>query len=174
MPVEPEADDVQAADPDGGVEGPSLWEEADPFVGLARGSPQDADLARADLQQSEDHLEKRGLADAVRAEHGDELARLHAQRDVRPDLPAAEPDLRVPDVDRLRKGAAGGLVRHCHGHLPVAWASAACRMVSCRTCQSWNDAPAGVRVSVTVVTGMPALRAALTCAWTSGVAFWLL
>ena len=42
------------------------------------------------------------------------------------------------------------------------------------TCQSWNVALAGARVSVTVATGIPAAFASLTWAWTSGVEFWLL
>src|SRR6185369_8949729 len=59
-------------------------------------------------------------------------------------------------------------------HLPVPWASACISAFSWASCQSWNVAPAGVSVSVMVVTGIPLARAASTCACTSGVAFWLL
>src|SRR5205807_8915362 len=60
------------------------------------------------------------------------------------------------------------------GYFPVAWARACVSAVSWATCQSWNDAPAGVSVSVIVVTGIPAVLASVTWAWMSGVVFWLL
>ena len=59
-------------------------------------------------------------------------------------------------------------------HRPVPCARACWRPWSSVDCQSWKVAPAGVRVSVTVATGIPAWRAASTWAWTSGSAFWLL
>src|SRR5882757_6802004 len=70
--------------------------------------------------------------------------------------------------------SANPMMHHLVHDLPVACARAASMPCSCLTCQSWKVAVAGSSVSVTVVTGMPAALAALTCACTSGVAFWLL
>src|SRR5260370_1157375 len=56
--------------------------------------------------------------------------------------------------------------------LPVAAASALAKASSWRTCQSWNVAPLGVSVSVTVTVGIPAFLARSTSAVTSGVEFW--
>lgn len=70
--------------------------------------------------------------------------------------------------DRVRCG------RFAARHAPPACVSASCNAFIWVDCQSWNDAAAGVSVSVISVTGMPAFLAASTWAWTSGVEFWLL
>src|SRR5207248_2293015 len=59
-------------------------------------------------------------------------------------------------------------------HRPVAFWSELFSACSCRDCQAWKVAEAGVRVSVIVAIGMPFLRAASVIRCTSGVLFWLL
>ena len=58
--------------------------------------------------------------------------------------------------------------------LPVAWCSAARRLLSWAFCHCSKVAEAGESVSVTVVIGMCAARASWLTRCTSGVAFWLL
>src|SRR5581483_1946241 len=107
--------------------------------------------------QPEHGLEQRRLAHAVRTEDGDELPGLHRQGDLGPDGAAAARNRGPVELDD-------------RGH-PTARSSAACTAVSSATCQSWKRAPDGDSVSVTATTGMPARRAAVTWAATSGVEF---
>ena len=109
--------------------------------------------------------------------------RLHSGRAAAPDPPAPFDRTQPTHATRPRptRRRSAGRARVCGGsrtregaYFPVAWARACLRAVSWATCQSWKDAPAGVMVSVIVVTGIPAVLAWLTWACTSGVAFWLL
>src|SRR6266568_5176716 len=78
----------------------------------------------------------------------------------------------MDDLDRGGGDGVGDETRRLH--LPVASWSAAASAWSCATCQAWNVAPAGKRVSVIVVIGMFAALASSIWRWISGVAFWLL
>src|SRR5581483_11004390 len=105
-------------------------------------------------------------------EHGDELAGPDGQVDAAPERPAAHPDGRPPQVEHgvAHRGRAGGRRLGAHGvHFPAPWASACWRPLSWVTCHCWNDAPAGLRVSVTVALGKPAALAAFTWAAMSGL-----
>src|SRR5439155_14751255 len=75
----------------------------------------------------------------------------------------------VPVRARGAAGASGAMTEVAA--LPGAWARASARLCSSLACHSWNDAPFGVSVSVTVVTGIPTFFALVTRAFTSGVEF---
>src|SRR5205814_7453494 len=92
-------------------------------------------------------VDERRLARPVGTEHGDELAGGHRQVEVLPDQPSAETHGRAARLDGI--GLESG------SHLPNAVA----KPCNCWTCQFWNVAEAGVRVSVMGTTGMPALLA---------------
>src|SRR5207248_3645446 len=158
--VEAEAHDVDAADARALVEAPPLRQIADAVVRIAGAPPEHGRAPGRQRLQPEHGAYERRLAGAVRAEHGDELARLDGERDVAPDRRPADARLGVLEDDR--------------GHRPMALCSAASSARSCRTCHCSNVAVAGVSVSVIVVTGMPFLRAASVSRATSGVLFWLL
>src|SRR5439155_13685948 len=108
--------------------------------------------------QPEDGLEQCGLAHAVGPEDGHELARADRGGHPGPDGTPTERDRRVPYLDQRGTGRGEDRYRvghRCHrGHFALAWARACFSAVSWATCQSWKVAPAGVRVSVIVVTGM--------------------
>src|SRR5581483_703343 len=150
--VDAEPDEIDAANARRGIEGVPLRQVAD-FTVHDRAT-------RREGKQPEQRFEQGRLARAVRAEHGDELARLDRERRARPDGSAAARDGGVLELDR--------------GHQrPVASCSACTSRASCAACHCSNVSDAGESVSVTVTTGMWCARAiAVTCR-TSGVSFWL-
>ncbi len=178
--VQTESDHVQPADPDRRVEAATLRQVPDLGPGLPGRSAQHHRPSRGQRQQPERRLEQGGLAHTVGAEDRDELPGGRLDVDPAPDHPPVEPDRGVPEHHRRRGrrgrpvGASGhdgvdgqlpGSCTHCHErscYFPVARASALRRLSSWATCQSWKDAPAGVSVSVMVVTGIPAAFASST------------
>ena len=74
VPVETEADDVDPADPQLGVEAAPLRQVADLVVGLPRRAAQDAIDPRDNGNRPRTALISVDLPDPVRAEDGDELA----------------------------------------------------------------------------------------------------
>jgi hypothetical protein len=160
--VEPERDDVGAADAGAGVEVAALREVADQLVRLARRPSEHGHGSGGEREQAEHGLDQRRLAGPVRAEDGNEVAVLDGEREVAPDRPAAEANLGSVEHNRCRGGPC---------HRAVAFASAAASASSCRDCQLWKLAEAGVSVSVIVVMGIPFLRAASVMRCTSGVLF---
>ena len=172
------------------------------MAGAARLLAENADLAGGGGEQAEEDLEEGGLAGAVGAEHGDELAAADGEVDAAPQDAAADPDRRAAEFQhgargcgRGRRGLAcwrglvagglgarervqsGVLVLHpgrFPGYRPVAWCRADSSRSSWLTCHCSKVRFAGVSVSVTVVTGMCRALASRTWAVTSGVAFWLL
>src|SRR2546428_732274 len=101
------------------------------------------DSAGRQRPAAQNRLQQRRFTDSVLSEDRADLAPLDRERQVRPQHPAADRDGGVID-DKSRPGT----------HLPVAVAKAGFNALSWATCQSTNDAPAGVRVSVKVTTGM--------------------
>src|SRR5205085_1148135 len=71
-PVQPELDEVDAADPGAGVEAVPLRQVADPALRLAGPSSQHRTGSGGQRQQTEDRLDQRRLARSVRPQHGDE------------------------------------------------------------------------------------------------------
>src|SRR5262249_56775980 len=120
--VEPEADQVAAAQRQVAVEDPLLGHVADPC-------PVELDAALGRLELAEEDPEERRLAGAVRPEHGEELAVLDIEGEVAPQLAVAEPQPEPVDRDD-------------------AHASARCNSRTCCSCQDWNERPCG-SVSVT-------------------------
>ncbi len=149
--VQPEADHVKPADPHRRIEAAPLRQVPDLGPGLPGWPAQYHRLPRGQRQQPERRLEQGGLAHTVGAEDRDELPGRRLDVDAAPHHPPTEADRGVPEHRRRRS---------CH--FPVAWASAARRPSSWATCQSWKDVPAGVSVSVMVVTGIPAAFASST------------
>jgi len=159
--VEPEANEIDAADPRRRVEASSLRQVADRGVRRTWCTAEHAHTPARQRQQAERHPEQRRLSRAVRSEHGDECARIDRQGDVGPD------DLPAETHFGLR-----GLEGRAHPAVDRVSAAASCR--NWRSCHDWNVEVGGVSVSVMVVTGIPRRRAAAVSRWTSGVLFWLL
>src|SRR5581483_2908689 len=109
--VQPEAHEVEAADPRRLGEAPALWELADAVVRITRLPPEDRGAAGRERLHAEDRPDERRLAGAVRPEHGDELPALDRDRHVAPDDVSADAGLCVLELDRA--------------HFPVPCASAA-------------------------------------------------
>src|SRR5205085_6696478 len=173
--VEAEAHHVHAPDAQPGVEAAPLGQVADLGVALARTAPEHGQRARRKRDETEHGFHERRLAGPVRAEHGDEGARMHREIEVLPDRTATHAHGCGAGFDgRPNIGTRAGGHLKSHSHLPVALARARCSPWSSSACQSWKDAVAGVSVSVTDATGMPTLLAKSTWAFTSGVEFWLL
>ena len=115
--VETEPDDVDAADPQPRVEAAPLGQVAD----LARcaspgGSPSTLSAAGGQRQQAEHDLDQRRLPDAVRPEHGDELAAARRSgrrrsRCVRP--PTATAASLTSSQDGLSASSSGVACRQC-------------------------------------------------------------
>src|SRR4051794_3317783 len=169
-------DEVDAAEPDLGVEVAPLGQVADEIAALARRAAGDAQAPCGQPDQPEDGLDHRRLARAVRPQDGDELPGVDAHVDPGPQGAVADPHGGVPEVHDRRRCLLPRPLRPdgdvLPAHRPVASRRASRRATSWRVCQSCQRAVAGTIVSVMAVTGMPAALAASTWACTSGVAFW--
>ena len=100
--VETEPDDVDAADPHRAVEPVTLREVADPASRLTRTPSEHEAVTGREWEEAENGLDERRLAGAVGAQHSDEFALAHRQRDVAPDRPASHEDGGVVERDRGR------------------------------------------------------------------------
>ena len=87
VPVDAEADKVAPANGQGAVEGLLLGHVAELVVAQPRRGAVDTHGAGRQGDEAEQHLEERGLADAVGTEHGEELAFDDAQIELRPQGP---------------------------------------------------------------------------------------
>src|SRR5262249_13765628 len=124
------------------VEHPLLWHVADAVAALARRAALDHDAAGARLEQAEHDPDQRGLAGAVRAEHGEQLAGLQLEAEILEERAVAEAEREILGDD--------------DAHLFASADASAC---TCSSCHCWKLRPAG-SVSLTGTTGMPAARAA--------------
>ncbi len=151
MPVEAEADEIDAAERKLFVERALLRDVADPRL-------VDDHAAGRWADEAEQHAEQRRLAGAVRAEHREQLARLEAERELFPERSVA--DAQGESVDGRDRVAP---------HRPRARPSAR----AWASCQRWNDSPGG-SVSETATTGMPAACAAALMRTVTGETVWSL
>src|SRR3954471_1174106 len=193
--VESQPGGVGPADARAGVDVPPLRQVADPGSRFAGWLAEHGRRSSAHRQEAERRLDQRRFPGTVRAEDGDELARVDRERHLAPDRPAADASRRALEANavgprltrpgRRRPGPicggrrvvgrrVSGSDRARFGHRRVAWCSAAASASSWRDCQLSKLEEAGVSVSVIVVTGIPRLRAASVIRCTSGVLFWLL
>src|SRR5205807_962225 len=117
---------VDTPDAQRAVEAVALGEVTDLAPRVAGGAAEHPGSAGLEGEQTEDHLDQRRLADAVGAQHGDELAVADRDIDVSPDGSTADADGGTGELDG--------------GHRRVPEASAARNASSWRVCQSWNEA----------------------------------
>ena len=168
---------------------PALREVADVAVVVSGGAAEHAQLARGERDEAEDGFDERGLADAVRAEDGDELVRVRwrgrrrTRSCVRPtrtvppriDYSTVSGLLMMPSACLAAARYGNAVDRRGRAH-PLATcgerASANCLELLRLPVLEGHVLPGGV--SVMVVTAMPLARASSTSACTSGVEFWLL
>src|SRR5581483_5363075 len=154
--VDPEPHKVAAAQRKVAVEDPLLGDVADPVAALAGRAALDCDAAGAGLEQAEQDAHEGGLARPVRAEDGEQLARLELEAQALEQRASAE-----AECEALRRDDA---------HLrPSAAASAR----ACASCQRWNVRPGG-NVSDTGTMGIPAPLAAARRFAVMGETAWLL
>ena len=156
MAVEAETHEVARAQREVAVEGALLGHIADVLSSSAGRLPVDEHAAGRRLEQAEQDPDERRLAGAVRAEHGEELARLQVEAEPFPERPLVEAQRELVDRDDRA---------HC------ASAAASCR--ACRSCHCWNVSFGG-NVSVTPTTGIPACFAAARTRDVMGETAWLL
>ena len=125
MTVGAEADQVPAADGQVAVEGPLLGHVAEPVVAAPGRFAVDPTVPAESRDEAEQHLEQGRLAGAVRAEHGQELAR----RRVR-----SSPDhsVRVPAARRRARSSTPAAVTGSRLD-SERWR----RLVSCDSCHCW-------------------------------------
>src|SRR5438128_2493488 len=90
--VEPEPDEVAAAQDEVSVEHALLRHVADPVAAFPRRASLHHDAARARLEQPEQDPDQRCLAGAVRAEDGEELAALELEVEPVEERALAEPE----------------------------------------------------------------------------------
>ena len=155
MSVEPEPDEVAAAQDEVSVEHALLRHVADPVAAFPRRASLHHDAAGARLEQPEQDPDQRCLAGAVRAEDGEELAALELEVEPVEERALAEPEREVLYYD--------------DAHFRRAVASAR----ACSSCHSWNVRPSG-RVSATGTIAMPAATAAARNRAVMGETAWLL
>src|SRR5205823_3526711 len=104
MAVEPEAHEIAGAQGEVAVERALLRHVADAVTALARRAAVDEHPSRRRLEQAEEDPDQRRLAGAVRAEHGEELARLEIEAETFPERAFAEAQReRVDGDDRAHR-----------------------------------------------------------------------
>src|SRR5205807_6392675 len=136
----------------GPVETLALGDVTDPVTGPPGGLPEHADRPGRERLQAEQDPEQGRLADPVRTEDRGEGPSVDIEIHTAPQHAPAEPHLRTAGPDGFGRAAllepALGSRRPEHPHDPTAFCSAARSPSSSRTCQDWNVASAGTRVSV--------------------------
>ena len=101
-----------------------LGQDPDHWSGAIGAFPEDGDRAVGQIPESQDGVDEGGLADAIRAEHGDERANGHVEVDVGEDTSITNGDGSVPPRDR------GAVVVWCGHRWSFAAVSAAKSAVS--------------------------------------------
>ena len=160
MSVEAEPDEVAASQRNVAIEGALLGHGADLAAGGGGGTAADRDGARRRREQPQEDADERGLAGAVRSQHGHELARMQVEAEIVPEQPRPEPQAERAHLDDRRRDRAH---RSSARSSETAW----------RNCHCWNVSPGG-SVSVTPTTGIPAARAAASIRAVMGEVVWLL
>jgi hypothetical protein len=88
--VDPERDQIAASEGDAVIWAPLLGDVADSPVAVTDRLPEEGRRTPGQAVFSEDRLEEAGLARAIRAEHGDELARAHVEIEIAPQHAASQ------------------------------------------------------------------------------------
>src|ERR1700733_130251 len=99
-------DDVPAGQPQA-CDGPAdLWDITDRSVTAGDRAVEYADRARGDRNEAKRGAHERRLAGAVRAQHTDEFGLLDYEAGGREDIPAAEPDRHMVELERAHDSMA--------------------------------------------------------------------
>ncbi len=149
MAVQAEPDQVDTAQRQIRVQRALLSHVADLRVAPAGRTPEDGHGARLRPEQTEQQPQQGGLAAAVAAEHGEELATLDRRRQLGPDGPAG-----IAGGDAVQPDQRPLCGQHGICHQDTARVSA----WTWPSCQETNVLPAG-SVSVTGTTGTPTVAA---------------
>ena len=135
VPVDPEGHQVAPAQRGAGGDQPLLRDVADPAITAGDRTTEQLDPAAGQRLQPEDGLEQGGLARAVGAEHGQELAGTHVEVEVGPQRPCAERESGAGQADDAvpltgdGEGDSNGVVR---AHAPPRAAATASRFACCQ------------------------------------------
>src|SRR5579859_8115253 len=140
MPVDAEADEVAASHRHLGVEGRTLRHVADGRVATQGGTAEHLEPSGHRGEAAQDHPDQSRLARAVGPKDRRERSARDGEGRAGPDSPRTVTRGQVERGDRWIDQLVAD--------------STASRVRSCLSCQSWNMAPCGWRVSVTPTVGM--------------------